>query len=85
MQAMDGRLESEIVKRCRLFEDLEDSLRIRQDVLDKIQLDIEGRVDCIKDLNEKSRKIDLENTDLEFRSKKKLHVNLMLYAKSLAL
>lgn len=67
---MDDRLESEVVKRCRLFEDLEDSLRIRQDVLDKIQLDIEGRVDCIKDLNEKSRKNDLENTDLEFKRRK---------------
>lgn len=67
---MDNKLASEISRRFKTFENLEESIKGRQAVLEDLQVDAENKSNRIDYLKENSRKMELESIDVEFKRKK---------------
>lgn len=67
---MDNKLASEISRRLKTFENLEESIKGRQAVLEDLQVDAENKSNRIDYLKENSRKMELESIDVEFKRKK---------------
>lgn len=67
---MDNKLTSEVSRRFKTFENLEESIKTRQAVLENLQTDAEDKSNRIDYLKENSRKMEIENVDIEFKRKK---------------
>ena len=67
---MDKKLDKEISRRHTTLENLEESIKERQLVLDDLQADAEAKNSKIEIIKKNSREMDLENVDIEYKRKK---------------
>lgn len=67
---MDKKLEIESVRRFVSLENMEESIKTRQQVLEDLQLEADSKNEKIGSYKDQSRKTELDNVDLDYKTKK---------------